>query len=119
MHKLTAVPGRVWLIAALVLSFGIAAHQQTSAQGEARISIDQVIVDGQREDSVTVLVSVLNGEAMPIPGIDGFEASVDGAAVEVQSTEPVVNNEAGVAVLMLIDVSGSMSGAPMAEARLQ
>jgi hypothetical protein len=50
-------------------------------------------------------------------GLTTFSADVDGTPVSLESVEAVVNDEAGIAVLLLIDVSGSMEGEPLAQAR--
>lgn len=73
-------------------------------QENDRVSIDQVIVaeDGER---LTILVSVLNTAGQPLLGLTGFEVAIDGKAVSVESADSVVDDESGIAALLLIDVS--------------
>lgn len=97
---------------ALAVCFG----QIATAQETASISIDQVIVQEQDGGEITVLVSTVD-DGRPILGLTGFEVFVDGRAVQLESVKPVIDAEVGVAVLVLIDVSGSMVGEPLAQAR--
>ena len=96
----------------LVVCFG----QIATAQETSRISIDQVIVQEQDGGEITVLVSAVD-EGRPILGLTEFEAFIDGRAVQLESIRPVIDAEAGVAVLVLIDVSESMVGEPLEQAR--
>ena len=90
---------------------------RTFAQEEYQLSVDQVITstDGAQ---LTALASVLDSASRPVVGLTSFEAAIDGEPVPLVSVEPVVNDETGVAVLLLIDVSGSMQGEPLAQARV-
>lgn len=80
------------------------------------MSIDQLVVseDGER---LTTLVSVYDATGQPVLGLSAFETSIDGSPVEPESVRPVVDQGVGIAVLLLIDVSGSMQGEPLAQAR--
>ena len=88
----------------------------TSAQDGQRISIDQVIVHEDGE-SVTAIVSVVDATGKPLLGVTRFETYVDGELARQISTAAVVDEKVGVAVLLLIDTSGSMSGEPLAQAQ--
>lgn len=98
-------------LAAILLPLGAVFGQEDN-----RISVDQVIVaeDGQ---GLTALVSVLDPAGQPLLGLTSFEASIDGNAVRVDSVDSVVNEGAAIAALLLMDVSRSMGGAPLAQAR--
>ncbi|MCH7699239.1 MAG: VWA domain-containing protein [Chloroflexi bacterium] len=89
----------------------------SNAQDGRRVSINQVIVheDGK---SATAIVSVVDAEGKPLLGVTRFETYVDGELARQISTETVIDDKVGVAVLLLIDTSGSMSGEPLAQARL-
>ena len=108
--------GRRWLLVGVALTALLVPLGAVFGQEDYRISIDQVIVaeDGER---LTTLVSVLDPAGQPLLGLIGFEAAIDGDAVPVESAESVVDEEAGMAALLLIDVSRSMEGAPLAQAR--
>ncbi len=81
------------------------------------MSCDQVVVS-EAGDSITIFVSVLDRHSgTPVEGIAGFTVAVDGTPVAVEAVEPVADSEAGVAVLIMLDVSGSMRGEPIAQAR--
>lgn len=107
---------RAILFAVLSLSLAVCFGQIATAQETSRISIDQVIVQEQNGGEITALVSAVD-DGRPILGLTGFEAFVDGRAVQLESVRPVIDAEAGVAVLVLIDVSESMVGEPLDQAR--
>jgi len=86
------------------------------AQEGNRLSVDQVVVSRDGKE-ITALASVLNATGQPIEGLIDFRASVDGTAAEPLSVQPVVSQQLGIAVVLLIDVSGSMSGEPLAQAK--
>lgn len=86
------------------------------AQEGNRLSVDQVVVSRDGKE-IAALASVLNATGQPIEGLIDFRASVDGAAAEPLSVQPVVSQQLGIAVVLLIDVSGSMSGEPLAQAK--
>ena len=103
---------RAILVAMLALLLVVCFGQIATAQETSRISIDQVIVQEQDGGEITVLVSAVD-EGRPILGLTEFEAFIDGRAVQLESIRPVIDAEAGVAVLVLIDVSESMVGEPL------
>ena len=86
------------------------------ADENERLSIDQTIVadDGA---SVTALVSVLDATGRPVTGLTDFQVEIEGGPVDVASVTPAVDEERGIAVLLLLDVSGSMAGEPLAQAQ--
>ena len=104
------------LLLSLVLVLMLASASHVSAQAEHRLAIDQVIVseDGR---SVTALISVLDPAGQPVPGLTTFDTAIDGLPVTVESVQPVISEETGIAVLLLIDVSGSMAGEPLTQAQ--
>ncbi len=111
--------GRVlWAFAATLAACAaaLAAGQGAAAQEGAGLAIDQVILeDGGRR--LTALVSLSDASGRPVEGPPSFEAAVDGTPVTLDSVTSVVDGETGIAVLLLIDVSGSMTGEPLAQAR--
>ncbi len=107
---------RAILFAVLALSLAVGFRQIATAQETTSISIDQVIVQEQDGGEITALVSAVD-DGRPILGLTEFEAFVDGRAVQLESVRPVIDAEAGVAVLVLIDVSESMVGEPLDQAR--
>ncbi len=99
-----------------VIAVLLPAWHSADAEEGARFSIDQVIV-AQDGDSITALVSVLDGTGRPVLGLTNFEASVDGTSVPLTTAGPVLNADQGIAVLLLLDISGSMEGEPLAQAK--
>jgi hypothetical protein len=79
-------------------------------------AIDQVAV-GADAESATAFVSIVDADGQPVAGVTGFTASVDGVGAPVTSVTSVVNEENGVAALLVMDVSGSMNGEPLDQAK--
>jgi VWFA-related protein len=66
-----------------------------------------------------VVTTVLGADGRPVEGLeaDAFQVTVDGAPVEVTSVDRAVDGSVGVAVVLAIDVSGSMTGTPLEQAK--
>ena len=107
---------RAIFVVALACLILVSIGSISNAQDGRRVSIDQVIVHGDGE-SATAIVSVVDAEGKPLLGVTRFETYVDGELARQISTETVIDDNVGVAVLLLIDTSGSMSGEPLAQAR--
>ena len=99
------------LVAALMLPV------MALGQEAGRIHVDQILLGGEDLSQLTALVSVSDEAGRPISGITEFETLVDGVAVMPKSVATSVDENAGVAVLLLVDVSGSMAGEPIDQAR--
>jgi uncharacterized protein YegL len=108
--------GMAAALALLLFAPLLFATQTVSAQEAVRISIDQVVV-AKGGDEVTAFVSVLDEAGRPVLGLADFDLSVDGSSVPLRSAQPVVDQEAGIAVLLLLDISGSMEGEPLEQAK--
>jgi Mg-chelatase subunit ChlD len=102
---------------ALLLSAPLAVHTHTvSAQETAHISVDQVVIS-EEGDEVTAFVSLLDAAGQPILGQTDFDVFVDDSRVRLGSVQSVVDEETGIAVLLLLDISGSMAGEPLEQAK--
>ena len=83
------------------------------AQGKtASLSILQV--DDSQYPLVTALVSVADANGIPIQGLtqDAFLVTEDGSTVEIQTVQEVTGASA-LNVVLALDISGSMKGAPI------
>jgi hypothetical protein len=92
------------------------APRDARAQEGYRFSIDQVVLS-ERQDKLTAFVSVFDPSGRSITDPRDFSALVDGTHVPIESVSAVVNQQAGVAMLLLIDRSGSMAGEPLVQTR--
>ncbi len=101
------------IIVAAALMLPIMAHGQEAG----RIHVDQILVGGEDLSQLTALVSVSDATGRPISGLTEFETLIDGVAVTPISIATTVDEDSGVAVLLLVDVSGSMAGAPIDQAQ--
>ena len=106
-----------WLITVLVLMLLAGSVMTASAQGVVNLSIDELDLDQHPRVSTRVTVRNENGVPIPNLGSDKFEIIEDGqASFPPTEVTAQVNPEAVVSVMMVIDISGSMEGAPIKEA---
>ncbi|MGA2285931.1 MAG: hypothetical protein ABSG55_06655, partial [Dehalococcoidia bacterium] len=97
----------IGLLAALVAAFP--AH----AQSPMTVDVTQVIASAYPD--VTAIVSVRDATGAPVGGLSdsNFVASEDGNPVAVTSVQAAVDADVGLAVVLVMDTSGSMAGAPL------
>jgi VWFA-related protein len=102
------------LAAGLALGWALLAPPSTSAQAPAALDITQVISTAYPE--VTAVVSVRDAFGTPVGGLNAaaFSASEDGAAAQALDVQAAVDAGVGMAVVMVMDTSGSMAGDPLA-----
>ena len=108
---------RAALVAALVLWWAAAAGSAAArADGELAVQLTSIRDEGGR---VTAVFTVLDAAGRPVPRLDArqVQARVDGVDVRVGSLSAAVSEQLGVAVVLTVDTSGSMAGAPIASAR--
>lgn len=111
------------LIAALLLILSLALSvtrvQPTSAQAEpGAVQVNAVSTDGW--PIVEATVTVLDASGQPVTGLtqDALTASAGGSSLPVMSVRPISDAELGIAVVFTFDVSGSMAGPPLEQAKL-
>jgi VWFA-related protein len=106
---------RRMLAAGLALAWALLAPPSSSAQAPAALDITQVISTAYPE--VSAVVSVRDAFGTPIGGLNAaaFSATEDGAAVAVLDVQAAVDAGVGMAVVMVMDTSGSMAGDPLAK----
>ena len=81
-------------------------------------------IEGQQPNTdnypqMSTLVSVLDGNGIPVPGLtpDAFEVVEDGrTSFPPSAVEERINPDAQVSVALAIDLSGTMQGQPIAAA---
>ena len=94
---------------------------QTTAGVSAQVSQPELKID-QLDDSnfpnLTVYAAMLDSQGFPILGLDpsSFNISEDNTPIKNVSIEPIENTDQPLAVVIAIDVSGSMSGQPLTDA---
>lgn len=105
---------RRMLAAGLALAWALLAPPSSSAQAPAALDITQVITSAYPE--VSAVVSVRDAFGTPIGGLNAaaFSATEDGAAAPVLDVQAAVDAGVGMAVVMVMDTSGSMAGDPLA-----
>lgn len=108
----------VALVAALASMLGgLAATPTTSAQTGPRAEVSQV--DSGAFPDVTAVVTVLGPGDRPIVGLptEQFRAFADGVPLAVRRVDAAVDVGIGMAVVLVMDASGSMDGRPIEQAK--
>ncbi len=103
----------------MVLAALICALQSTAAVGGEELAVDIASLDPDGSGGVIAVVSVVGGSGRPVLGLtdDNFAANVGGTPASIGEVSAAVDSDASVAVVLAVDVSGSMEGAPLDQAR--
>ena len=101
-------------LAAIGLCAALSTALPARAQSPATIDVTQVIAANYPD--VIAVVSVHDAAGAPIGGLAtaNFAASDDSGPVPVVAAQAAVNADVGLAVVLVMDTSGSMEGAPLA-----
>jgi VWFA-related protein len=106
-----------WIAGPLVLLIILLSILPSNAQGVVNVSIDDLDLDQHPRTEAWVTVRNENGVPIPGLGVQNFELVEDGvASFPPSAVRTQVNPEAGISIVMVIDVSGSMEGKPIQEA---
>jgi len=89
------------------------AHAQEPASGRIES------IDDSDFPEVRAIVTLVDDTGRPIVGLKAADFTVEetGAAADTSSVETVLDQQLGVAVILVVDTSGSMDGPPIAQAR--
>lgn len=100
----------------VALASGLLAPR-TAATDE--LSVDIAGLDDSQFPNLSAVVNVLDAKGRPITGLssDSFSANIQGQPVTIDSVRAAVDMQASLAVVLAVDVSGSMAGDPLAQAR--
>jgi VWFA-related protein len=104
----------VVLLAALVLAFPAPA-----AVAAEPVTVNIASLDDSQFPNLTAVVDVLDTNALPVAALslDNFRATVGDEAAQITDLQTAVDANVSLAVVLVVDVSGSMDGAPLAQAR--
>ncbi len=97
----------------------LASSLLANAQDSPSLTADLVSVDDSHYPNLSAVVNVVDDNGRPVPALasDNFGATVDGQPAKVQGLQMVVDSQLGLAVVLVVDVSGSMTGQPLAAAQ--
>lgn len=114
---LRALVVRCLLAATLLASLSATASVVAQEPAAPTLTISQV--DATSYPDVRVVATVLDGRGVPVAGLTTAEfQAFDGAAqLTVASAQAAQDATLGLSVIIVIDVSGSMAGAPLALAK--
>ncbi|HEU4759310.1 MAG TPA: VWA domain-containing protein, partial [Dehalococcoidia bacterium] len=109
-----------WLLLAVLLSAAVAgplARPAGAAEGDLQVRVEGV--DASAFPQVRATVTVLDGEGRPIAGLppEAFRASAAAQVVPVSGVAGATDQGLPIAVVLAFDVSGSMAGEPLAQAK--
>lgn len=98
---------------ALALTLGAAGAQAPAVQ------VDIANLDKDEAGAVRAVVNVTDPSGRPAPGltVENVKATLDDAPAPVLNVQAAVNAAFGIDVLLVVDVSGSMEGAPLEQAK--
>jgi VWFA-related protein len=89
------------------------------AEGQHGISLGILDIHSTPAGNVEMVVSVVDGHGMPVKGLgkENFRLNIEGKEVKEFSLEPYSSAQSPLSVILGIDVSGSMQGIPIKEAK--
>ena len=105
------------LSALLVAMLLASAPVRTAVAVDALLVVNQIVVD--RFPDVTVYFSAVDASGLPIPDLtrDRLQVLHNGRSVPDFALELAEGGQDGLAVAIAVDTSGSMKGAPLANAQ--
>jgi VWFA-related protein len=109
-----------WLrLAATCLVALILVARATATGAQGADSVDIASLDDSAFPTLTAVVNVLDPAGKPLVGLnqDGFAVSLNDSPFPIEQVTTAVNSDIGVAVVLVVDVSGSMAGEPLAQAK--
>lgn len=112
--------GRRWYARLSVTLIALAyLLQATAAFGAEEFLVEIASLDADEPGDVVAVVSVADSSGRPVLGLtdENFTARIEGSPIAIGDVTPAVNSDIGVAVVLAVDVSGSMEGEPLVQAR--
>jgi len=99
-----------------MISFFILAHR---VYGQNNSSLNILDVRATRNNNAEMIISALDEQGNPIKGIskDNLKLTIEGKEIKEFSLEPVSSAKNPISVILAIDISGSMHGLPIREAK--
>src|SRR5574341_775631 len=108
-----------WVVVALLaaLAGGAGAGPAAEAQQAGELRIDSV--DASAFPEITAVITVLDSTGRPVVDIpaDAFRVTADGEGLPVSSVADSRDDRLAIAVVLTFDVSGSMEGTALAQAK--
>ena len=90
-----------------------------SAKGQDGVSLSILDIHSSTGGNVEMVVSVVDENGMPVKSLskDNFRLNIEGKEVKEFSLQPYSSAQSPLSVILGIDVSGSMEGVPIKEAK--
>lgn len=111
---------RIFPLASVLLLALVSSLHAVPLVSADEYSVDIVSVDDSQYPSVSAVINILDAAGRPVPGLsaDSFQVQIDGQPARVDNLRTAVDADVSLAVALVVDVSGSMEGEPLAQARL-
>ena len=111
--------GNVTLSIVVLLAALASAFPAPAAIAAEPVTVNIASLDDSQFPSLTAVVDVLDVNSLPVAGLslDNFRATVGDEEAQITDLRTAVDANVSLAVVLVVDVSGSMDGAPLAQAR--
>jgi VWFA-related protein len=103
----------IWVSLILLLMLAPSAH------GQSNSSLSILDIRAATGNNTEMIISALDEQGNPIKGIskDNLKLTIDGKEINEFSIEPVSSAKNPISIILAIDISGSMHGRPINEAK--
>lgn len=110
---------RLLLAVTFMLSLGLLVISVPLAMSQGDLTLRFNDVSSDNFPEIQTIVTVVDSHGIPVAGLDqaAFQAAEEGQQVPLSSVVPFTNPDVPIAVLLVIDGSGSMAGAPLNQAK--
>jgi VWFA-related protein len=83
------------------------------------LTIDIASLDDSQFPTLSAVINVLDAGGRPVSGLQqgSFRATIAGESAAITDVQTAVDSQVSLAVVLMVDVSGSMDGEPLAQAR--
>jgi VWFA-related protein len=115
-----AQKGKVALAVTVLLTALVLALSALAALAAEPATVNVASLDDSHFPNITAVVDVLDLNNRPVAGLtrDNFQATVGDQPAPISDLQAAVDANVSLAVVFVVDVSGSMQGAPLEQARM-
>ena len=112
--------GKVAFAVAVLLAALVLALSALAAVAAEPATVNVASLDDSQFPDITAVVEVLDVNSRPVAGLtrDNFQATVGDQPAPISDLQAAVDANVSLAVVFVVDVSGSMQGAPLEQAQM-
>lgn len=110
---------RRWLRLGALLPLALALLAPSTFAQDARLKVDVASFGVDENGAPQAVVTVVDADGQPVQGLvaDAFAVALNGAKTPVSAVNQGLDSSLGIAVVMTLDVSASMQGAKLEQAK--